>query len=229
MSVLRSNLWIAMLAIPLVSPTTLAQEQSGTQASSGDRPIDTRIAPAQSKNKSQDADADIQGPSQDTRSLAGAEEFSLGPVTQRRSFWQPLIGVTSTVDTNPLASAATQTTNVTTWSSAYAGIDVNRISRRSDLTLSYLGGGLISNDGTAKNSVIQQLGFGEKLAWGRSTFSLFDVVNQLPETSFGFSLPGSSVRLPGGQGVSLEPIFTPKSIHSNDPRTTSRQRICAGA
>src|SRR5439155_819474 len=71
------------------------------------------------------------------------------------------------------------------------------------------GGGLISNDGTAKNSVIQQLGFGEKLAWGRSTFSLFDVVNQLPETSFGFSLPGSSVRLPGGQGVLLEPIFTP--------------------
>src|SRR5947208_14892969 len=90
MSVLRSNLWIAMLAIPLVSPTTLAQEQSGTQASSADRPIDTRIAPAQNKNKSQDADGDTQGPSQDTRSLAGAEEFSLGPVTQRRSFWQPL-------------------------------------------------------------------------------------------------------------------------------------------
>lgn len=221
MSVLRSNLWIAMLAIPLVSPTTLAQEQSGTQASSADRPIDTRIAPAQNKNKSQDADGDTQGPSQDTRSLTGAEEFSLGPVTQRRSFWQPLIGVTSTVDTNPLASAATQTTNVTTWSSAYAGIDVNRISRRSDLTLSYLGGGLISNDGTAKNSVIQQLGFGEKLAWGRSTFSLFDVVNQLPETSFGFSLPGSSVRLPGGQGVSLEPIFTP----NQSILTTRGQRV----
>src|SRR5205807_9941212 len=154
-------------------------------------------------------------------SLAGEDEFSFGPVTQRRSFWQPLIGVTSTVDTNPLASAATQTTNVTTWSSAYAGIDVNRISRRSDLTLSYLGGGLISNDGTAKNSGIQQLGFGEKLAWGRSTFSLFDVVNQLPETSFGFSLPGSSVRLPGGQGVSLEPIFTP----NQSILTTRGQRV----
>src|SRR5207249_2221656 len=90
---------------------------AGPDEAPADRPIDTRIAPAQNKNKSQDADGDTQGPSQDTRSLAGAEEFSLGPVTQRRSFWQPLIGVTSTVDTNPLASAATQTTNVTTWSS----------------------------------------------------------------------------------------------------------------
>src|SRR2546429_4887343 len=135
MGALRLHLWTVILAIPLVSPTTLAQEQSGTQASSGDRPIDTRIAPAQSKNKSQDADADIQGPSQDTRSLAGAEEFSLGPVTMRRSFWQPLFSVTSTADTNPLTSTATQTRDITTWSSAYGGIDINRISRRSDLTL----------------------------------------------------------------------------------------------
>src|SRR5207245_9851081 len=99
MNALRSNLWIAMLAIPLVSPTTLAQEQSGTQASSADRPIDTRIAPAQNKNKSQDADGDTQGPSQDTRSLAGAEEFTFGPVTQRRSSWPPVSGAASTVET----------------------------------------------------------------------------------------------------------------------------------
>jgi hypothetical protein len=223
MEALRLNLWKAILAIPLVSLASLAQEQSGGQATSSDRPIDTRVAPAQNKANSQDQDASVQKPSQDaSSSLTGAEEFSLGPAIQRRSFWQPLFSVTSTVDTNPLTTATTtQTRDVTTWSSAYAGIDVNRISRRSDLTLSYLGGGLISNDGSAKNSVVQQFGLGEKLALGRSTFSLFDVVNQLPETSFGFSLPGSSVRLPGGQGLSLEPIFTP----NQSILTTRGQRV----
>ena len=222
MDALRSNLWKAMLAIPLAALASLAQEQSGSQSTSSDRPIDTRIAPAQNKNNAQDQDTDVQRSSRDSSSsLAGAEEFSLGPAIQRRSFWQPLFSVTSTVDTNPLTATTTQTRDVTTWSSAYAGIDVNRISRRSDLTLSYLGGGLISNDGTAKNSVVQQFGMGEKLVWGRSTFSLFDVVNQLPETSFGFSLPGSSVRLPGGQGLSLEPVFTP----NQSILTTRGQRV----
>jgi len=194
-----------MLLVPLAS---LAQEQSGGQATSADRPIDTRIDPTQNKNNSQDQDADLQKPSPDARSLAGAEEFSLGPTILRRSFWQPLLSVTSTVDTNPLTATTPRTSDLTTWSSAYAGIDVKRISRQSDLTLSYLGGGLISNDGTAKNSVVQQFELGEKLISGRSTFSLFDLVNQLPETSFGFSLP-SSVNLPGGQAVSLQPILTP--------------------
>src|SRR5207302_1242068 len=60
----------------------------------------------------------------------------------------------------------------------------------------------------AKSSVIQQLGLGERLVWGRSKLSFFDLINQLPETSFGFSLP-SSVNLPGGQAASLQPILTP--------------------
>jgi hypothetical protein len=204
MRVLRADIWAAIVASLLVAQVSRAQEQSGQQSSSADKPIDSRIAVTTDKGKAQAQDSDSDP---ENRSMAGAFDFSLTNIEGRRSYWQPLVNVTSIIDTDPLTTS--QTSGVTSWSAVYGGIDVYRLTRRSDLTLSYLGGALISNDGKANNAALQQFEFGDRLRLGgRSVLSLFDLLNELPETSFGFILP-LAVNLPEGQGLSLQSVFSP--------------------
>jgi hypothetical protein len=109
---------------------------------------------------------------------------------------------------------------LTTWTSFYGGIDLRHISRQSDLTLNYLAGGLTANNGNASSSFIQQLEFAEKLSGHRSAISFFDLMGYLPETAFGFGLPGG-LNLPGGQGLSVQPVLTA----NQSILTTRGQRI----
>ena len=200
--VLHADVWAAIVAILLVAPVSRAQEQSGEQSTAADKPIDSRTAVTPDKGNAQDSDSDV-----GNHSMTGAFDSSLSSVEGRRSYWQPLVNVSSIIDTDPLTGS--QTSGVTSWSAVYGGIDLHRVTRQSDLTLSYLGGGLISNDGKADNAALQQFEFGDRLRLGgRSTLSLFNLLNELPETSFGFSLP-LALNLPEGQGLSLESVFSP--------------------
>lgn len=209
------------MVVLFVASGSRAQQQS-TQQDTPDRPIDSRIAAAPDKNKAQEQDSDLQEITPDTNSLGGAFDFTLGDVEKRRSYWQPLFGVTSFVDTNPLTSGQTAS-GVTSWTAPYGGIDLRRKTRESDTILSYLGGGLISDDRSENNSVIQQFEFGEQVGRGRSALSLFDLFDQLPETSFGFNLP-LSVSLPAGQNLLLQPVFT-----ANQSILTTREEYIANA
>jgi hypothetical protein len=204
--ILRKRMWRLGVVFLFVASGSRGQQQSTQQAAPPDRPIDSRIGAAPDKNKAQDQDSDLQNVTPDANSLGGAFDFTLGEVERSRSYWQPLFSVASIVDTDPLTSGQA-TRDVTSWSALYGGIDLRRKTRQSDTILSYLGGGLISNDGSENSSVIQQFEFGEKVGWGRSTLSLFDLFDQLPETSFGFYLP-LSVSLPAGQDLLLQPVFT---------------------
>ena len=78
----------------------------------------------------------------------------------------------------------------------------------SDLLLSYTGGGMFSNGGAAQNGIIQQLAFSDRIQFRRSTFSVFEQLGYLPESSFGFAGTAGS-GLPGGGGVNLGTGFTP--------------------
>jgi hypothetical protein len=76
------------------------------------------------------------------------------------------------------------------------------------MLVSYTGGGMFSNSGEAENGVIQQLGFTDKFKFRKSTFSVFEQIGYLPESSFGFAgLAGAG--LPGGIGTGLGNGFTP--------------------
>ena len=146
-----------------------------------------------------------QGFTPDTRPLAGAQTLSLGLATGH-SFWQPYFDVTSTAESNALVS--TSNAAWATWTSLSAGVDLHRISGSSNLTLSYLGIGSISNDGSTGNYVTQQLGLAESLTWRRTVVSLIDQVAYLPEAAFGYSGFGSSTQAAGGS-LGLQPGFTP--------------------
>jgi len=114
-----------------------------------------------------------------------------------------------TVDSNPGSSAAGNG-SWGTWTSLLGGVDIHKTSGQSDLLLSYTGGGMFSiGSSDASNGVVQELSFKDKYSFRRSTLSVFEQLNYLPESSFGFAgTAGSSV--PGvGSGVGLGSGFTP--------------------
>lgn len=210
MRITRALLWVSLSAAMMQVPAAQAQQQSEQ------KPVDQAAAPIpayRSPLASAAGDADDEGlfpdPAKmaaDTHSLAGAQVFSLGEMAQAHTYWQPHVELTSTADSNGLS--ASNNTGWTTWSSISGGVDLHRISGNSNLTLMYTGGTSISNNGSAGNGIIQNLGFVEKLMFRRLTFSLMDQVTYLPEAGFGFQTPGEFT-LPGGGSIGLQPGLPP--------------------
>jgi hypothetical protein len=205
MHAIHISVCAAMCVMVLGTRTARAMQQGDSQATAPTPDLHLPLALAADNDNAEGQVVNPQGAAPDTRPLTGAQPFSLGSLPLTRSFWQPLFNLTSTLDTNPLMT--NQPSGLTTWTSLYGAIDMHRVSHRSDLTLNYLGGGLISNDGKAGSSLIQELELGEKLSGRRWAASFFDQLNYLPETAFGFAAP-TELSLLGGQGPWLQPVLT---------------------
>ena len=168
---------VAIFAVALGVPVARSQQHANGQ---GNLPAPAPYSPFTAKQVSlEDTNANPQQLVPDTRALAGARELSLGAPGLTRSFWQPFFGLMLTVDTNPLT--AIRSSGLTTWSSLFGGIDVRRIMGRSDLTLNYVGGGLISDNTNSGVSLVQQLEFSEKLTCRRTVISFLEQLSYLPE------------------------------------------------
>ena len=137
--------------------------------------------------------------------LAGAQELSLDNPESRRSYWQMFFNLTSTLDTNPLGVG--RTFNAVPWGSLYGGADLHLSSHRSDLSVDYLGGGVLSRYSN-EDAPIQQLVLGEKVTWRRAAISLFDQFGYFPEAVSQVNLPASP-DLTGNRQTSLQPVFLP--------------------
>ena len=85
----------------------------------------------------------------DTRSLAGAQELGLGMPRTEHSFWQPSVNVSSTFDSNALGGTGSGGWVAET--SVTGGVDLHRMSENTDLTLSYVGGAMFSNNSDIGN------------------------------------------------------------------------------
>ena len=199
----------AIGAVALGGIPTLAQQQpANTQQEQPTTPIPAIRSPL--AGATDNGDAGETGNSQqltpDTRSLTGVEDLSLGTIPLTHSYWQPRASLLANVDSNP--DYSTGSGDWSTWTTLTAGVDIHRVSGLSDLMLSYTGGGMFSNGGDVENGIIQQLGLKEKLSFRRSTFSVFEQLAYLPESSFGFSGTAGAT-LPGSGGINLGPGFTP--------------------
>jgi hypothetical protein len=159
---------------------------------------------ASAADNDEDEDTDT-GWTPDARSLTGVENLSLGMPT-KHSYWQPHFDISSSIDSNPVEGPGQ--TSWSNWTSFSGGIDVHRPSGNSNMTLSYIGGGMISNDSGASNGVVQDLNFSERFLFRRWAISFFDQLNYLPESSFGFNGLGAG-SLPGTGGPGLGPVFEP--------------------
>ena len=72
----------------------------------------------------------------DTSALTGVQNLTIGaPVS--RSYWQPHVDITSTVDSNPQIQPGQSSWG--TWTSIIGGVDLHRTSGNSVLALDYVG------------------------------------------------------------------------------------------
>ncbi len=139
----------------------------------------------------------------DNRPLSGVQNLSLG-IPMNHSYWQPYVDLTATADSNPQETAGS--TGWGAWAAVYGGVDLVRNSSNSMLSLSYLAGGMFSNQSDVGNGIVQELGFSDRLNFRRWSVGLFDQLSYLPESSFGFGNGGIS--LPGGGASGLGAGFT---------------------
>ena len=158
------------------------------------------------KRQSEDSTDQPQKLAPDTRSPTGVQDFSLGTPPLQHSFWQPSFNLTSTADSDALS--ANNNTGWTTYTTFLAAVDLHRITGGSDLTVSYVGGGTVSNDGAVGNSVTQELELAQKFSFRRAAISFFDQVAYLPEQSFGYGGLGG-LTLPGGGSSGLQNGLAP--------------------
>ena len=207
---IHRTIWAAVYMVAMTAPVTFAQQQSQqTSADQAAPPIPAYRSPLASAADNGDDEGLIADPNKmipDSRSLTGAQQFSLGELATKHSYWQPHIDISSTADSNGLNS--TSKTGWTTWSTFNGGIDLHRIAGNSDLSLLYSGGASISNDGGSNNGIIQNMQFAEKLAYRRANISLLDQLSYLPETAFGSQFGGAGV-FPGSGSIGLQPGLLP--------------------
>lgn len=180
-----------LLFVSLGVPSLRAQ-QGTSQQGSGQAPADqnqaqapipayhTPLAGAADQGNDNEAPTNL---TPDNREPSGAQDLSLGSPETARSYWQPHVSLIESGDSDPVFASGSHWTSYT---SLAGGIDLHKVSGHSDLTLSYLGGGTFSNDGSLGNTVTQELIFSEKLTEGRFKISFLDSMDYLPEVGFGY-------------------------------------------
>jgi hypothetical protein len=202
---LRAALCVAALAVP----AAWGQQQQTGQQQTPDQsapPIPAYKSPLAGATDNGEADdSGTQQLAPDTRALSGAQDLSLGMPTTR-SYWQPHVDVFASLDSN--AGEAANTTAWSTWTSATAGVDMHHVSGNQDLSVSFDSGGMISNNGSASNGIVEELSFADRISFHREVISFIDQLNYLPESSLGFGGLGEST-LPGGISGGLGPGFAP--------------------
>jgi hypothetical protein len=206
---LKIILLAAIGAFALCATPARAQQQpaGSQQGQQPNEPIPAIRSPLAGISDNGDVNAqDSQNLAPDTHSLTGVEDLSLGTLPVTHSYWQPHVSISGTVDSNP--GYSTGSSDWSTWTSFLGGVDIHHTSGVSDLYASYTGGGMFSNGGQAENGIVQQLGLRDKFTFRRSSFSVFEQLAYLPESSFGFAGTAGS-GLPGSGGVGVGTGFTP--------------------
>jgi hypothetical protein len=167
-------------------------------------PIPAYRSPLASAANNDDEDTETEL-TPDTRALTGVQNLSLGN-SLTHSYWQPHVDIFSTVDSNPQVEPGQSTWG--TWISATGGVDLHRVSGNSVLTLSYVGGGMLSTDSGANNGVVQGLNFSDRYLFRRWAILFLEQLNYSPGSSFGLNgLDGSTYTGGGSSGTGS--VFNP--------------------
>jgi hypothetical protein len=203
---------VGLAVAALGTPCARAQQQ--TQ----DQPIPAYKSPLASQADSDDANAPPQELAPDDRALTGALNLSLGVPLTNHSYWSPHIDLAETIDSQPpeLGTGAGTSTEAgwTSWTTVSGGADLRWLSGRSDLTASYVGGGLFSNDGSVSNGIIQDLNLVDRFGFRRWAVTFIEQAAYTPEIPFGsggfpgIPLPGNGALGPGAGFAPGQSIIT---------------------
>jgi len=213
------------------------QGQQGPQGPQPTQPIPAIRSPLASAADNEDTgNPNPQEIVPDTRPLTGVENLSVGSVPVGHSYWQPRVSLVGTADSNP--DFTTSNGSWATWIALLGGVDLHKISGVSDLFVSYTGGAMFSNDSNAPTGNIQALTVKDKYAFRRSTLTLFEQLDYLPESSYGFAglqfaglNPSAGLNL-GNNFTPSQSILTPRGQNLSstsdgefDTRLTARTTL----
>jgi hypothetical protein len=189
---------------PQAPDQTQQQTPSDQAPAQAATPIPAYHSPLASAANNDDED-NVTELTPDTSALTGVQNLTIGaPVS--RSYWQPHVDITSTVDSNPQIEPGQSSWG--TWTSIIGGVDLHRTSGNSVLTLNYLGGGMFSNDSNGNNGVLQGLSFSDRYLFRRWAILFFDQLSYSPGSAFGLNgLGGDS--FPGGGSAGTGTVFNP--------------------
>ncbi len=225
-SVLRQS-WLVFAVALTFAPVAMSQQdqnqqnqqqnQQGQQQQNGQtnnqnieqptQPIPAYHSPLAGLGSNNQVESNPSNLQPDTRPLAGAQQISLGISPIEHSYWQPMVSVYSTLDSNPLG----QGHGWVNFESFMGSVALHRQSARNDLSLVYAGGGTVSSSSDVGNTVLQQLEVGDKIALRRADISFFNSTTYIPEASFGYGGLGG-VSLPGTGMLGLGQFVPQQSI-----------------
>jgi hypothetical protein len=188
---MRKTPYILGVVICIAMGASSARAQQQTQ----DQPIPAYHSPLASQADNPDPNAPPPQLLPDIHTLTGPQDPTLGVPSTNHSYWTPHVDVGVTLDSEPPVAGGGG--GWTTWTTLSGGVDLRWLSGRSDMTLNYVGGGVLSNDGASSNGVLQDLNFADRFNFRRWALTVIEQAAYTPESAFGSGgFPGVSV--PGG-------------------------------
>jgi len=197
------------------------QQQNGqNNQNEGDQPAQpipayhSPLASLGSANQDQNGNTSSVQP--DTHPLAGAQQIGLGTEPLEHSYWQPMVSVYSTLDSNAFGTGS----GWVNFESFLGSVELHRESARNDLMLVYAGGGTVTTDSAVGDTVLQQLEVGDKISLRRADVSFFNSTTYIPEASFGYGGLGG-MTLPGTGLLGLGTFVPQQSILAAEDQRVS--------
>jgi hypothetical protein len=193
----------------VICGVALGASPARAQQQTQDQPIPAYHSPLASQADNGDTNAPPPELLPDNRALTGPQDPSLGVPSTNHSYWTPHVEGALTLDSEPPVTGGG---GWTTWTTLTGGVDLRWMSGRSDMTLDYLGGGVLSNDGASSSGVLQDLNFVDRFTFRRWALTVIEQAAYTPETAFGsggfpgISLPGATPGL--GELIPGQTIIT---------------------
>jgi hypothetical protein len=197
---------VALFSLTVAVTAAPAQEPGTATPPSGQLPTN----PA-AETQEAAAEEPTNAPVPDTRPLTGAEEIGVGLRRRGRNYVFPALQVYAFGDSNrTLSTSGEHGTELT--GSVVGRLALQHVTRTSQLTLDYMGGGLFYARESELNATIHEMGISQSFIGRRWALVLSDRAGYLPESRFGFGGFGSlGSGIPGGFGSglgNLSPAFS---------------------
>ena len=137
-------------------------------------------------------------PATDNPPISGLDQPSLELGLTARSFLQPGVHVSDSVDSN--LAGATSSSSLGNVTRATVSLFMQKYWNHNETDLNYVGGGSIYSNYSRRNNLVQQMDAIQRFGWRTGQLAIRNSFSYLPEGSFGAGSFGGSGASPGGIG-----------------------------
>jgi hypothetical protein len=187
----HQSIWVLMF-LALALGMGRAQSDNGQQPADNNQPPSTAPAPAFGQDNAPPQ-------SSDNPPISGLDQPSLEPRASARSYLIPGVHVSEAVDSN--VSNAANSPSINSVTRALGSLTLQKLWRRYDVALDYVGGGAFYSQRGTNNAQLQQLDADQRFLWRTGQLAIRDSFSYLPEGSFGYGSFGGAGALSGMGGV----------------------------